>query len=128
MTVTVSPTACPTTPPPLTCDNYGYLIQYVSLYQVDLSTGDVSLVANNVSSDDTINTIGYNSLDNFIYGRGEPSNRLRRISSAGTSEAVTNLTSTESSFVGDIDSSGFYVSVWLAQPSSVISRRKCLLL
>ncbi|KAK0637397.1 hypothetical protein B0T17DRAFT_483269, partial [Bombardia bombarda] len=58
--------------------------------------------------------IGYNILDNFIYGRQNAGNgtyNLVRISGSGGSSAILNLGATVAGNVGDIDSDGYY---WMA--------------
>ncbi|KAJ8115600.1 hypothetical protein ONZ43_g4633 [Nemania bipapillata] len=71
-TTTVTATATVTAPctPALTCDKYGYLIQNVTLFQVDLSSGKYTQVADHLGDDTSINAIAYNTLDNFVSAFG----------------------------------------------------------
>ncbi|KAI0505477.1 hypothetical protein F5B22DRAFT_627879 [Xylaria bambusicola] len=109
-TTTVTATATVTEPctPTLTCDKYGYLIQAVTLYQVDLSTGDVTVVKDHLGDDTTINAMAYNTLDNFLYARQRGNNELIRISSDGTTEVVTTFPDNNNVNIGDIDTDGNY--------------------
>ncbi|RYP68740.1 hypothetical protein DL771_006470 [Monosporascus sp. 5C6A] len=109
VTTTETPT-CPTTPP-LQCDKYGYLIQYNSLYRVDLQTGAYQQVASAVSGGNNVNAIGYNSRDNYLYGIANPSRQLIRVSSRGQSTVVRTYTQAQmgaSANVGDVDSDGYF--------------------
>ncbi|KAI8623227.1 hypothetical protein F5Y19DRAFT_459167 [Xylariaceae sp. FL1651] len=109
VTTTVAPTCPPT--PTLTCDKYGYLIQYNSLYRVDLQTGGYEQVASAVSKANNVNAIGYNTLDNYLYGIANPSRQLIQISSTGTSTIIKNYTNAQigaSANVGDFDDQGYF--------------------
>jgi hypothetical protein len=59
-------TSTPT--PTLSCDPYGYLIQYATLYRVDLATGDATEIASRLGDHTSINVIGYNTLASGNYG------------------------------------------------------------
>ncbi|KAI3325996.1 hypothetical protein HD806DRAFT_520705 [Xylariaceae sp. AK1471] len=109
-TTTVTATATVTAPcvPTLVCDKYGYLIQNVTLYQVDLATGSFNTVANHLGDNTDINAIAYNTLDNFLYARQSGANQLIRIGSDGTTEPIATLTNIVSGNVGDIDTDGYY--------------------
>ena len=89
----------------------GYLIQYNSLIQVDLQTGEYEEVASDVTEESGVNAIGYNVLDNYLYGVATPSRNLIRISSAGEATVVATFTEADigaAPNVGDIDGSGHY--------------------
>ncbi|GAP82777.1 putative proline rich protein 5 protein [Rosellinia necatrix] len=109
-TTTVTTTATVTTPctPTLSCDKYGYLIQNVTLFRVDLATGDFVTVADHLGDDTSINAIAYNTLDDFLYARQGGQNQLIRIASDGTTEAVATFPAGTSSNTGDIDTDGYY--------------------
>ncbi|KAH8165072.1 hypothetical protein CIB48_g3211 [Xylaria polymorpha] len=109
-TTTVTATATVTAPctPSLTCDKYGYLIQNVTLFQVDLSSGRFTQIANHLGDNTPINAIAYNTLDNLLYARQQGGNELIRIGSDGTTEVVTTFPDTNSANVGDIDTDGYY--------------------
>ncbi|KIN05473.1 hypothetical protein OIDMADRAFT_141232 [Oidiodendron maius Zn] len=107
-TVTASCTSTPT-PPPLSCDPYGYLIQYATFYRVDLTTGATTKVKAGLGDNSAINAIGYNTLDNFIYGFQASTSTIIRIAADGTSSTVVGADSPPpSSNVGDVDSNGMY--------------------
>ncbi|KAI0436734.1 hypothetical protein F4803DRAFT_207684 [Xylaria telfairii] len=109
-TTTVTATATVTAPctPSLTCDKYGYLIQNITLFQVDLSSGRFSQIADHLGDNTPINAIAYNTLDNLLYARQQGRNELIRIGSDGTTEVVTTFPDTNSANVGDIDTDGYY--------------------
>ncbi|KAI0539448.1 hypothetical protein GGR58DRAFT_233044 [Xylaria digitata] len=109
-TTTITATATVTQPctPTLSCDKYGYLIQNVTLFQVDLSTGRYTMVKDHLGDDTSINALAYNTLDNFMYARQSGKNELIRISSDGTTEVVTKFPDGTGAFVGDIDTDGYY--------------------
>ncbi|RYP26664.1 hypothetical protein DL767_007947 [Monosporascus sp. MG133] len=110
VTATVTPT-CEPTPPPLRCDEYGYLIQYNSLYRVDLQTGAYEEVASAVTDDDNVNAIGYNPLDDYLYGIANPSRQLIRVSALGEATVISTFTEAQmgaSANVGDVDSEGYF--------------------
>ncbi|GKU08010.1 unnamed protein product, partial [Fusarium langsethiae] len=68
---TVPGTVIIETPPPLptfSCDQGGYLIQSRALYRLNLVTGENVLVRDPVGPEGNINGIGYNVLDNLIWG------------------------------------------------------------
>lgn len=110
-TVTDTATSCstPTPPPTLSCDPYGYLIQYATLYRVDLTTAETVEVKSGLGANTSINAIGYNTKDNFIYGSQESSHTIIRIAGDGSSSTVAGASAPPSgSNVGDIDSNGHY--------------------
>lgn len=116
LTLTPSTTStCPaSTASALSCDKYGYLIQYAQLIRVDLSTGETETVSSNVGNGGGTNALAYNSLDNYLYAR--QGTKIVRIHADGTTDNVLDLTSaTESIFVGDIDETGFY---WVSNGGS----------
>jgi len=53
-----------------------------------------------------VNAIGYNTLDNFLYGRHTGSEQLIRISADGTATPIGPLTNGGNN--GDIDTDGYY--------------------
>ncbi|RYO92994.1 hypothetical protein DL766_005219 [Monosporascus sp. MC13-8B] len=109
VTAIVTPTCEP--PTPLECDKYGYLIQYNSLYRVDLQTGGYEQVASAVSDGNNVNAIGYHPLDNYLYGIVNPTRQLIRISSRGEATVVSNFTVAEmgaTANVGDVDGEGYF--------------------
>lgn len=111
-TVTQSATSCSVTTstptPTLSCDPYGYLIQYASLYQVDLTTGTATEVASAIGANTSINAIGYNTLDNYLYGYQASTNTILQISADGTAVTISADAPPSGSYIGDIDSNGHY--------------------
>ncbi|KAI0000613.1 hypothetical protein F4779DRAFT_604706 [Xylariaceae sp. FL0662B] len=97
--------ATPTCAPTLSCDKYGYLVQFAKLYRVDLATGDYTLVKERIGDGSSVNAMAYNPLDSLLYARQAGSNELIRIRADGSREV---LGTTESANVGDIDASGYY--------------------
>ncbi|MBW6410128.1 DUF7507 domain-containing protein [Clostridium weizhouense] len=76
--------------------------------KINLVTGDVTLIDSNIGYN--INAIGYNSLDNMIYGIDINTEHLLRVAEDGTVTdfgVVPNLPSNPANFiVGDIDNDG----------------------
>ncbi|KAI5917455.1 hypothetical protein F4810DRAFT_716463 [Camillea tinctor] len=107
ITTTVSSIPTETSQPALTCDKYGYLIQNVTLYRVDLVTGSYTTVAKTVGNGKSINGMGYNTLDNYLYAQ-QGVTQLIRISSDGEAENIAQFNSVSAVNVGDIDSDGNY--------------------
>lgn len=106
-TATAMP-SCEPTVPPLSCDKYGYLIQYSELVRVDLATGGFESVRDNIGDASAINAIAYHPIDNFLYARQSGKNQLIRIASDGSSSIVATLPSTIGAIIGDIDEEGYY--------------------
>ncbi|KAH7222427.1 hypothetical protein BKA60DRAFT_539499 [Fusarium oxysporum] len=87
----------PAPPPAFSCDEGGYLIQVRTLYRLNLVTGVNSLVAQNVgpgapsgtTNGGTINPIGYNVLDNLIYGIVQVANSKSQVIRIGSTGSYT---------------------------------------
>lgn len=108
-TTTVSTCSLPTSSPTLSCDQYGYLIQDATLYRVDLSAGTNTVVKTAIGDGSNANAIGYNVLDNYLYGL--QGSTLLRIFSDGSSQEVVQAGQLPTGNVGDIDLNGRY---WLS--------------
>jgi hypothetical protein len=112
-TTTISATCSNTAQPTLSCDRFGYLVQNRTLYRVDLETGANTKVTTTLLRDST-NAIGYNVLDNFLYGAqnaGSAGANLVRITASGSDTIIRNLGAGVGGNVGDIDTDGYY---WLS--------------
>ncbi|KAI1641206.1 hypothetical protein F4809DRAFT_587703 [Biscogniauxia mediterranea] len=107
VTTTITSTATASCQPSLTCDKYGYLIQDVTLFRVDLVTGRYTTVAKTVGNGKSINGMGYNTLDNYLYAL-QGATQLIRISSDGKAENIAQFKSVSGANVGDIDTDGYY--------------------
>ncbi|KAI0026005.1 hypothetical protein F4780DRAFT_774213 [Xylariomycetidae sp. FL0641] len=97
--------------PKATCGSNGYLIQAQTLYYVDIINGNSSIAPTRPVGDGVrnINAIGYNSLDNYIYGSiGANPSYLIRISSTGDSNILQNLNYALQLTCGDVDNNGQY--------------------
>ncbi|KAK2796625.1 hypothetical protein FQN50_009501 [Emmonsiellopsis sp. PD_5] len=104
-------TPSPSDPPALQCDPYGYLIQRAVLYRVDLTTGDAEQVKAGLGDGSAINAIGYNPLDNLLYGHQSSTHSLIRIGGDGSSSTVQlsgEYGAPANSMIGDIDIRGHY--------------------
>lgn len=98
--------------PTFTCDAHGYLIQTVNsgssmLFSVDLGTGAVTTVTTSVGGYSQVNAIGFNVLDNYIYGYAPDGSHVIQIATTGTTTIITTIAAS-SIYVGDIDTSGIY--------------------
>jgi len=100
-----------TDPPAWTCASYGYLFQTPDatthqIVQVDLVTGASTQIG---STPDNVNAVGYNTLDNYIYGWDGATGTVVRVGSDGalTSLGVPAGMNTSISYqVGDFDDAG----------------------
>ncbi|RYP14714.1 hypothetical protein DL765_006184 [Monosporascus sp. GIB2] len=95
----------------LTILSKGYLIQFNSLYRVDLQTGGYEQVASAVSNGNNVNAIGYHPLDNYLYGIVNPTRQLIRISSRGEATVVSTFTEAQmgaAANLGDVDGEGYF--------------------
>ncbi|KAK7980533.1 hypothetical protein PG989_012990 [Apiospora arundinis] len=97
--------------PTLDCDPSGYLIQNVSLYRVNITTGASTLIKSPVGDGVRgINAMGYNVGDNFLYGaigQGASTN-LIRIAATGDSTILGSLNVTVTLNAGDVDENNQY--------------------
>lgn len=98
------------TPAPFACDPDGYLIQGqspgVGLYGVNITNGEVETVVNPIPGYAGINALGYNVLDDFLYGYAS-NGSIVRISNDGSTEVISSF-SYRGINVGDIDGDGQY--------------------
>ncbi|KAI4593248.1 hypothetical protein KJ359_009976 [Pestalotiopsis sp. 9143b] len=98
----------------LSCDPYGYLIQYTTLSRVNITTGIAEKVRSPVGDGSrNIQAIGYNVADNFIYGSWYTALGadvgLIRIAGNGDSNIVTSLNiTTWFPNSGDVDESSLF--------------------
>jgi hypothetical protein len=108
-TVTDTATSCSSTPtpPPLSCDPHGYLVQFATFYRVDITTGTTTKIASGLGDNSSINSIGYNVNDNLIYGSQGSTQTIIRIAADGSSSTVAGAVAPASN-LGDIDSNGQY--------------------
>jgi uncharacterized repeat protein (TIGR01451 family) len=99
---------------PWTCSAYGYLFQDPStvppgsIYQVDLASGAYT---NYGTTADNVNAVGYNILDNYVYGYDQNAGELVRVSSDGSLTPLglpAGVNAALAYNVGDVDSSGHY--------------------
>jgi uncharacterized repeat protein (TIGR01451 family) len=73
--------------PAWTCSTYGYLFQTPDpegdhqLYQVDLVSGAATQIG---TTPDTVNAVGYNTTDNYMYGIDTDTSRIVQIASDGS--------------------------------------------
>jgi hypothetical protein len=105
---TLTPTPTSTPPPAFSCDEGGYLIQGTVLYRLNLETGDNPAINENVGPGGNINAIGYNILDNYLYGFVAVSGgrwQLIQIDAEGGHQLLP-LTVDRFYSTGDIDANG----------------------
>ncbi|HEV2634461.1 MAG TPA: hypothetical protein VGX23_04900 [Actinocrinis sp.] len=107
------------------CDSFGYLFQSPgggpgTIYQVNLATGAYTDYA---ATADTLNGIGYNTTDNYMYGWDSTRGQLVRVGADGslTLEGVpAGMASADVAAgfnVGDFDASG---NLWLASSGGTL--------
>ncbi|KAH8173324.1 hypothetical protein LIA77_07579 [Sarocladium implicatum] len=112
------PTSTSSEPPSPTfsCDAGGYLIQRRSLYRLNLESGANPLVSSNVGPSRGTNAIGYNVLDNYIWGVSQLANnwQLIRIDSEGGWKVYDTYIDTEAGWqAGDVGPDG-HLYLWSA--------------
>ncbi|KAI0023676.1 hypothetical protein F4780DRAFT_786467 [Xylariomycetidae sp. FL0641] len=97
------------------CDANGYLIQNVTLYSVNLGTGNLTQVNASVGGGQySLNAMGYNSVDNYLYAaRFTNPVTLVKLSNTGNMTTVENLpfgngNTPANPFAGDVDEQGHY--------------------
>ncbi|KAH8197806.1 hypothetical protein TruAng_008004 [Truncatella angustata] len=108
--------------PTLSCDPFGYLVQAMILYRVNITTGTTTQVKTGVGDGSrNIQAIGYNVADNFIYGSiGTTVNNpvdLIRIAGDGSSTILKSLNISSSWYPnsGDVDENSFYWASYRGQ-------------
>ncbi|HEY0249851.1 MAG TPA: hypothetical protein VGC45_16490 [Gryllotalpicola sp.] len=95
-----------------TCSTFGYLFQTPNatthqIYQVDLVTGASQQIG---TTADSVNAVGYNTLDNFVYGWNSDS-MMVRVGADGTETSLGHPAGIPAGVnfnVGDIDHDGHY--------------------
>ncbi|SPO07059.1 uncharacterized protein DNG_09753 [Cephalotrichum gorgonifer] len=103
----ILPLPIPECPPP-PCDKHGWLIQGAALIRVDIGARNYQTVATSVGGGTAINGIGYNRLDNFLYGCQGTNNQIIRIGLDGSSSIIGTIGGSVTNNIGDIDHEGFY--------------------
>jgi hypothetical protein len=105
-----------TIPNPLSCSRLGYLVQRATLYTVDLQTSQTLAYRTLGDGGTSVNGIGYNPIDFYIYGFTAAS-LLVRVSDTGS---LTRISSNANGFgywlIGDIDING---NLWSANPANI---------
>ncbi|KAK8059443.1 hypothetical protein PG996_009373 [Apiospora saccharicola] len=106
--------------PPWSCDPSGIVIRQQtsgsstvqSLSKVNITTGNATLVKQSVGTGATIDAMGYNVLDNYVYAAlGTTPGSLLRIASNGDSQTLGSLGLTAAVNTGDVDENGY---LWAA--------------
>ncbi|MDO6499955.1 LruC domain-containing protein [Photobacterium sanguinicancri] len=82
-----------------------------TVYAVDLSTGNYSIKQTDTGAGGTINAVGFNETDRYIYGWNKNSSTVTRINQAFKVENLTVLSGLPSKnfFVGDVFDNHYYV-------------------
>ncbi|KAM0416438.1 hypothetical protein ACHAPD_005364 [Fusarium lateritium] len=115
--------------PPFTCDGKAYVMSTLvgnTLTSVNLNDGSRSTVSNNIGSGGAIDGIGYNTLDNYIYGvtdqglvtgvvntvLGGAQSQVIRIASDGQYQPISVTVPSNTITMGDVDDQG---RLWLSE-------------
>ncbi|KAF3922388.1 hypothetical protein AA313_de0203387 [Arthrobotrys entomopaga] len=94
--------------PTFSCSEFGYVIANSNLYQVNLTTSGTTLITSNFDGGASVNSIGYNVLDNYIYGLEIDTGKVLRIGSDGTITPIRTFANLTGWNVGDVDGNGQY--------------------
>lgn len=93
------------------CDDRAWFVSDDTMYSLDLYTGNPEFLRSGLADHGGISAIGFNPLDNFIYGiseKAEPA-QLVRFSGSGDSVSMFNLPFTSAKYsAGDIDQKGYF--------------------
>ncbi|PHH70065.1 hypothetical protein CDD82_7355 [Ophiocordyceps australis] len=97
----------PSAHPTLECSVDAYFIDDKKLLKVSLSTGSTTVLAADVGGSGLdIQAVGFNSLDNYLYGLQGPN--IVRISADGSIQIVASLPEGAKFNMGDVDGNGTY--------------------
>ncbi|KAK6544349.1 hypothetical protein TWF694_001050 [Orbilia ellipsospora] len=97
------------------CSKYGYIIINQAFYQVDLATSTFKLITAALNNKVNTNAIGYNVLDNYIYGIESTTGYVLRIAANAKVTHVVKIPQLAKSYIADIDGNGQY---WVAHGGS----------
>jgi hypothetical protein len=115
--------------PPFTCDGNAYVVSSLlgnTLTRVNVTDGTRSTVVSTIGPGGAINGIGYNELDNYIYGvvsqglvggvistvLGGAQSQLIRIASDGTYQTLPATVPSNAITMGDVDEQG---RLWVSE-------------
>lgn len=93
------------------CDDKAWFVSDDTMYSMDLYTGNPEFLRSGLADHGSISAIGYNPLDNFIYGISEKAEPAQLVRFAGTGDSVSmfNLPFTSSKYsAGDVDQNGYF--------------------
>ncbi|KAF3903687.1 Zonadhesin [Arthrobotrys entomopaga] len=93
--------------PLVPCSPEGYVIGNADFYSVDYLTGNLTMIASNINGGVLLNSVGYNVLDDYIYGT-EATGNIVRVAFDGTTSVVNIGTKFPSHNLGDVDTDGQY--------------------
>ncbi|KAF4779161.1 proline rich protein 5MeD [Colletotrichum scovillei] len=102
--------------PAFSCPTTGFLIQSLTLFSLNLATGERTQIADNIGGDSTrnINALGYNAREDYLYGisQNEAATdfKIIRILANGTGTYVATVSKLTTGLFnsGDIDENGQY--------------------
>ncbi|RGP79636.1 hypothetical protein FLONG3_2384, partial [Fusarium longipes] len=115
--------------PPFTCDGKGYVVSTLlgnTLTSVNITDGSRATVTSNIGPGGGIDAIGYNTLDNYIYGvvnqdlvtgvvstvLGGAQSQIVRIASDGQYQTLSLTLPSNTITMGDVDDQG---RLWLSE-------------
>ena len=96
------------------CPSEAFLFQGspTAIYSVDLSTGSLTTLTADVGEAGNINAVGFNDLDDYLYGFNLSSKTIKKVGNAYTVEetiTVTGLPASLTFFVGDVQNDIYYI-------------------
>jgi parallel beta-helix repeat protein len=84
-------------------------ISSTQLYTLDLATGVKSIIPTSTGISTTLDSLGFNKLDGFLYGLDD-TNTLYRISQTGVPVSIGTIPGLVSPIGGEIDTKGYFYS------------------
>ncbi|KAF3917629.1 Zonadhesin [Arthrobotrys entomopaga] len=101
------PVPGPSPGPAFDCGRYAYVVIGTNLYKDEIDSGQITLIKSNfVGGTTEISGIGFNSMDNYLYGLNYDTNAILRIASNGSITKVGQVNNSLKWNAVDIDANG----------------------
>ncbi|KAK6540593.1 hypothetical protein TWF694_007988 [Orbilia ellipsospora] len=107
-----APSATAASGPPFDCSPYGYFINNADFWRLNVTTsGILEIKASIDGATAVIGAIGYNTIDNYIYGVEKTTGKILKIASDGTLTQIGAIATLSTVIGGDVDNNG---QLWIA--------------